>query len=274
MEAGLKIAFIGDIIGRPGRAMINEYVKKFRDDHDIDFVIANYENASHGFGLTPKNAKELFNAGIDVMTGGNHTWDKKDILPLFDTMEILRPHNYPQGVPGTGCKVYEVAGEKLAVLNLMGHYSMPFTDNVFRKAKETVADLKEKGVKHIFIDFHAEATSEKRAILMMLQGQISGVMGTHTHVGTDDLQISNGTAYLTDIGLTGCRDNVIGMDSKVPIERFLTGMPGRFDVPEKCKKILQMAVMELEEGRCVNVYKIKQFDDGRQFVTKAWIDAD
>ena len=270
----MKIAFIGDIIGRPGRVMVKEHLKTFRDEYGIDFVIANYENASHGFGLTPKNAKELFEAGIDVMTGGNHTWDKKEIFGLFDVYEILRPHNYPEGVPGTGCKVYDVGGETLAVLNLMGHYSMPFTDNAFRCAKETVETLKAQGVKHIFVDFHAEATSEKRAMMMMLQGEVSGIIGTHTHVGTDDFQISHGTAYMSDMGLTGCRDNVIGMDPKVPIERFLTGLPGRFDVPEKCRKIMQMAVMELDEGKCVNAFKVKQFDDGRKIVTEAWSEDD
>ena len=268
----MKIAFIGDIVGRPGRFMVKEFLRKFRDEYAIDFVIANYENASHGFGLTPKNAKELFGAGIDVMTGGNHSWDKKDILPLFETMEILRPHNYPKEVPGTGCRVYEVSGEKLAVVNIMGHYSMPMAENPFRTAKETVASLKKEGVESIFMDFHAEATSEKRAMLMMFQGEISAIMGTHTHVSTDDLQIVSHTAYLSDIGLTGCRDNVIGMDAKVPMERFMTGLPGRFDVPEKCKKILQMTIMELEGGKCTDAFKIKQFDDGRRFVTQAWID--
>ena len=270
----MKIAFIGDIVGRPGRVIVKEHLKRFRDEYGIDFVIANYENASHGFGLTPKNAKELFDTGIDVMTGGNHTWDKKEIFGLFDTYEILRPHNYPEGVPGTGCKVYDVAGERLAVLNLMGHYSMPFTDNTFRCAKETVERLKAQGVENIFIDFHAEATSEKRAMMMMLQGEVSGIIGTHTHVGTDDFQICRGTAYMSDMGLTGCRDNVIGMDSKVPIERFLTGLPGRFDVPEKCKKIMQMAVMELDGGKCINAFKIKQFDDGRMILTEAWSEDD
>jgi len=266
----VKIAFIGDIVGRPGRSMIQEHLTRLKAQENIDFVIANYENASHGFGLSSKNAKELLAAGIDVMTGGNHTWDKKDILPLLERQEFLRPHNYPEGVPGTGCKVYEVCGEKLAVINLMGHYGMPFTDNVFRKAKETVHTLKSEGLKHIFIDFHAEASSEKRAMLMLLQGEVSGLMGTHTHVGTDDLQISQGTAYLSDIGLTGCRDNVIGMDAAVPLDRFLRGMPGRFDVPKVCKRILQMAVMELKAGHCTRAYKLKQFDDGRVLVTEAW----
>ncbi|NPA59565.1 MAG: TIGR00282 family metallophosphoesterase [Epsilonproteobacteria bacterium] len=268
----MKIIFIGDIVGRPGREMLKTYLQDIKTEYEVDFVIANYENASHGFGLTPKNANELFGYGIDVMSGGNHTWDKKEIVALFDTHEILRPHNYPDDVAGTGCKVYEVCGEKLAVLNLMGHYSMPYTQNAFLTAKQTVAQLKEEGVKNIFIDFHAEATSEKRAMLMMLQGQVSGIIGTHTHVSTDDLQIVDGTAYLTDMGLSGCRDNVIGMDSKVPIKQFLTGLKGHFDIPKKCKKILQIAIMEFKDGRCSDAFKLKVFDDGRVLRTDAWVE--
>ncbi|MDD3060112.1 MAG: TIGR00282 family metallophosphoesterase [Sulfurimonas sp.] len=268
----MRIAFIGDIVGAPGRKMIEEHLKKLRAEYGVDFVIANYENASHGFGLTLKNANELVACGIDVMSGGNHTWDKKDILPLFETHELLRPHNYPQGVPGTGCKVYEVAGEKLAVLNLMGHYSMPFTDNAFRCALESVETLHEQGTKNIFIDFHAEATSEKRALLMLLQGKVSAIVGTHTHVGTDDLQIVNATGYLSDIGLTGCRDNVIGMDEKVPLKQFLTGMKGHFEIPKKCKKILQIVLFDFKEGLCSEAIKLKILDDGRVFKTQAWID--
>ena len=269
----MKIAFIGDIVGRPGRDMLKNYLLKLKEQENIDFVIANYENASHGFGLTSKNCSELFSYGIDVMTGGNHSWDKKDILPLFDSHEILRPHNYPQEVAGTGCKLYDVAGEKLAVLNLMGHYGMPYTDNAFRCAKEEVARLREEGVENIFIDFHAEATSEKRAMLMLLEGAVSGIIGTHTHVSTDDFQIVNGTAYLTDLGLTGCRDNVIGMDKKVPLQQFLTGMKGHFDIPKKCKKILQIAIMEINEGKCAHAYKLKIFDDERVVKTEAWVEA-
>lgn len=270
----MRIAFIGDIVGRPGREMLKEYLKKIREEYSVDFVIANYENASHGFGVTVKNANELVSYGIDCMTGGNHTWDKKDVEALFDSHEILRPHNYPDEVSGTGCKVYEIAGEKLGVLNLMGHYSMPMTDNGFRKAKQTVAELKENGVENIFIDFHAEATSEKRAMMMMLQGEVSAIIGTHTHVGTDDFQISKNTAYLTDIGLTGCRDNVIGMDPKVPLKQFITGMKGHFDVPKKCKKILQLAIMDFSEGRCSNAFKLKYFCDGRVLKTEAWMEED
>ena len=268
----MKIAFVGDIVGKPGRDMLKEYLKKIKEEEKIDFIVVNYENASHGFGLTLKNANELFSYGIDVMSGGNHTWDKKDIIPLFDTHEILRPHNYPSEVAGTGCKVYDVAGEKLAVLNLMGHYSMPYTDNAFRCAQENVEQLHSEGVKNIFVDFHAEATSEKRAMMMLLQGKISALIGTHTHVGTDDFQIAQGTAYLSDMGLSGCRDNVIGMDEKVPIKQFLTGVKGHFDIPKKCKKILQLAVMEMSDGRCSSAYKLKVFDDARVIKTDAWIE--
>ncbi len=270
----MRIAFIGDIVGSPGRDMLKKYLPKIKEEYKVDFVIANYENASHGFGMTSKNANEIVSYGVDCMTGGNHTWDKKDILPLFDSHEILRPHNYPEGVVGTGCKVYDVAGEKLAVLNLMGHYSMPFTDNAFRKAKDSVEALHADGVKNIFIDFHAEATSEKRAMMMLLQGQVSGIIGTHTHVSTDDFQISNGTAYMTDMGLTGCRDNVIGMDSKIPLKQFMTGLKGHFDIPKNCKKILQMAIMDISCGKCSKAFKLKQFDDGEVLRSDAWVEKD
>ena len=268
----MKIAFIGDIVGRPGRDMLKEHLQKIRETEELDFVIVNYENASHGFGLSMKNCNELFSYGIDVMSGGNHSWDKKDIIPLFETHELLRPHNYPEEVSGTGCKVYDVAGEKLAVLNLMGHYGMPYADNAFRCAKRTVDALHEEGVKNIFIDFHAEATSEKRGMLMLLQGKVSGIIGTHTHVSTDDFQIVNGTAYLTDIGLSGCRDNVIGMDAKVPLKNFLTGMKGHFDIPKKCKKILQVAIMEINDGSCSSAYKLQYFCDGRVRKSEAWLE--
>jgi metallophosphoesterase (TIGR00282 family) len=269
----MRIAFIGDIVGQPGRKMIQTHLKNLREEYSIDFVIANYENASHGFGLTAKNANELVSYGIDVMSGGNHTWDKKDILPLFDTHELLRPHNYPEGVPGTGCKVYDVAGEQLAVLNLMGHFAMPYADNAFRCAQETVENLKVvDGVKNIFIDFHAEATSEKRGMMMLLQGEVSAIVGTHTHVSTDDFQISQGTAYLSDIGLTGCRDNVIGMDAKVPLKQFLTGMKGHFDIPKRCKAILQIAIMDISAGECSSAFKLKVFDDGRVIKSEAWVE--
>jgi metallophosphoesterase (TIGR00282 family) len=254
--------------------MVRRFLPELRESEKLDFVVANYENASHGFGLTEKNAMELFKTGIDVMTGGNHTWDKKEIKGLLESLPLLRPINYPEGVPGRGVRVFDVTGEKLAVVNIMGHYGMPMVDNPFIAANRIVDTLVSEGIENIFIDMHAEATSEKRALLMMLREKVSAIFGTHTHVGTDDLVIDSGCAYVTDAGLTGCRDNVIGMDAKVPIERFLTGLPGRFDVPDKCRAILQMIVVELRDGRAVEAYKIRVYDEGdRETVLQARVEA-
>jgi len=242
--------------------MVRRFVPELRESERLDFVVANYENASHGFGLTEKNAKELLGAGVDAMTGGNHTWDKKEIRGLLESLPLLRPVNYPEGVPGRGVRIFDAAGERLAVVNLMGHYGMPMVDNPFLAINRVVDTLEAEGVRNILIDMHAEATSEKRALLMMLRDRVSAIFGTHTHVGTDDLVIDRGCAYVTDTGLTGCRDNVIGMDAKVPIERFLTGLPGRFEVPDKCRAVLQMVVVEIREGRAVEAYKIRAYDEG------------
>ncbi len=260
----MRIAFIGDIVGRPGRSMITAHLKELIQTHAIDFVIANYENASHGFGLTLKSANELFKAGIDVMTGGNHSWDKKDIHALLESMPILRPINYPDIVSGSGSMIFDVGDEKLAVINAMGHFSMPLVDNLFRTVEAEVDRLHRQGIKNIFIDIHAEATSEKRALFLHLKEKVSGIIGTHTHVGCDDLQIVDGCGYITDMGLTGCRDNVIGMNADVPIARFQTGLPGRFEVPNSCRSWLQMAILDLSEGECSSMFKVKRFDDGRE----------
>lgn len=261
----MKIVCIGDIIGRPGRRIIKEVLRGFIKEEGIDFVIANGENASHGFGLTPTNAQELIGYGIHVLTGGNHTWDKKEIIPFLKTHpNILRPGNYPSEVPGSGIFKGTIGDEKIAVINLMGHYGMPMVENPFRWIDTVVNYLHQDGYQNIIVDMHAETTSEKRALLMMLKGKVSAIFGTHTHVGTDDLVVDEGTGYITDVGLTGCRDNVIGMDSKVPIERFMTGLPGRFEVPEKCKKILQFVLFEVEQGRCLNATKYKFYDSGGQ----------
>ncbi|RXJ99127.1 TIGR00282 family metallophosphoesterase [Arcobacter sp. CECT 8986] len=263
----MRIAFIGDIVGRPGRKIIKENLKKIIEEYSLDFVIANAENASHGFGLTIKNCDELLKSGINIITGGNHTFDKKkEMITLLETKPVLRPDNYPEGLVGTGVKVVEVNGEKLAVINLMGQFGMPTVENPFNWAKKLVTSLHEDNVKNIFIDFHGEATSEKRIIFMMLKNQVSAICGTHTHVGTDDLQIMDNTAYLTDIGLTGCRDNVIGMDSKVPIEKATTGLGGHFQVPNSCKSVLQMMVIDIEDGKAINAFKIKKFCDIKELI--------
>lgn len=263
----MRIAFIGDIVGRPGRKIIKEHLKKINEEFKVDYVIANAENASHGFGLTTKNCDELLKSGINIITGGNHSFDKKkDMLALLETDFVLRPDNYPEGLVGTGVKVVELNSEKLAIINLMGQFAMPTVENPFNWAKRVVTSLKNQNIKNIFVDFHAEATSEKRVIFTMLKGQVSAVCGTHTHVSTDDLQIEEGTAYITDIGLTGCRDNVIGMDSKVPIQKATTGIGGHFQVPTSCKSILQMLVIDIEEGKAINAFKIKKFCNKKELI--------
>jgi len=270
----VKIGFIGDIVGKPGRMMIKQHLDRMRDEHRLDFVIGNYENASHGFGLTQKNADELLGYGIDMMTGGNHSFDKKEIFELFETYPLIRPINYPDAAPGKGIYRTKVNGDEVAVLNVMGHYTMPMVDNPFTKISSVIASLKAEGIKHIVIDMHAEASAEKQALLHMLKSDVSAILGTHTHVATDDLSVVEGCCYVTDVGLTGCRDGVIGMESEVPIRRFLTGLGGHFDIPDKCKTIFQMVVFELgNDGRCVGAEKIKIYDDHPQIITKAVIES-
>ncbi len=274
----MRIGFIGDIVGRPGRKIIKENLIKIKKEYEIDFVIANGENASHGFGLTIEGSKELLKSGIDLITGGNHSFDKKkDMMVLLETANVLRPDNYPEGLIGSGIKICDIETsngiEKLAVINLMGQYGMPTVENPFNWAKKLVANLHEQEIKNIFIDFHAEATSEKRIMLMMFKNQVSAICGTHTHVGTDDLQIFENTAYLTDIGLTGCRDNVIGMESKIPIQKVTTGIGGHFEVPNSCKSILQMFVVDIEDGKAQSAFKIKKYcNNSKLFITEAFVD--
>lgn len=269
----VKIGFIGDVVGKPGRLMIKRHLTRLKQEHFIDYMIANYENASHGFGLTEKNCKELLGYGIDMMTGGNHSFDKKEILNLFDDYPLIRPINYPKETPGTGLYQTTLFGHELAIINLMGHYTMPMVDNPFTMIVEEVKKLKDQNIKHIIIDIHAEATSEKNALRQMLKQDVSAILGTHTHVATDDLEIVNGCCYVSDVGLTGCRDGVIGMDDTVPMKRFLTSLSGHYDIADACKSILQMIVFELDdEGRCVEAEKIKIYDDKPKIVTKAWME--
>lgn len=265
----MKIAFIGDIVGKPGRVMLQTHLKKIRQEYDLDIVIANGENASHGFGLSIEHAKELLSYGVDMISGGNHSWDRKEIIPLLDTMPILRPLNYPKGVPGEGVKCLHVKGEKVAILNVLGHFGMPMVENPFLSTKQQVEALLSEGVRTIIVDFHAEVTSEKRAMHLLLRGMVSGILGTHTHIGTDDLMVEEGTCYVSDVGASGCRDGVIGMDKAAPLKRFLTGLPASFDIPKKCKKIVQMVIMDIEEGKCVNALKLRVFDDKEPCVAQA-----
>ena len=236
-------------------------------------MIANGENASHGFGLTIKNANELFNCGIDIITGGNHSWDKKkDMLALLESKPVLRPDNYPKEVPGSGVRVLDIGDTKLAVINLMGLYTMPQVLNPFTHVLEIVEKLENENIKHIFIDFHAEVTAEKRILMQLLKGRVSAICGTHTHVGTDDQEISDGTYYVTDVGMTGCRDNVIGMESDIPIKKALTGLGGHFNVPNNCKAIFQIIIIDIDEnGKACDGLKIKLYDDHEEVISKTII---
>ncbi len=269
----MKIGFIGDIVGKPGRLIIKKHLQQLRQEHFLDFVIANYENASHGFGLTEKNCIELLGYGVDMMTGGNHSFDKKEIAQMFENYPLIRPVNYPERMPGSGVYKTEIGGIQVAVVNLMGYYAMPMVDNPFTMIEAKVAKLKEEGYRHIIIDMHAEASAEKNALREMLKHDVSAILGTHTHVGTDDLQVVDGCCYVTDVGLTGCCDGVIGMDASVPLQRFLTGIGGHHDIPKRCQTIFQMVVFELDaQGRCVGAEKIKMYDDKPKIVTAAWVD--
>ena len=259
----MKVAFIGDIVGKAGRDIIGKHLEKLRQEYELDLVVANYENASHGFGLTKKNCEELLGYGIDVMTGGNHSWDKKEVFLLYKDYPLIRPINYPRKSPGDGLIKVDVLNQQVAVLNVMGHYTMPMVDNPFVIMDEVVNELRAEGIKHIIVDMHAEATSEKLGMMQILKKRVSAVLGTHTHVGTDDLSIIDGCCYVSDVGLTGCRDGVIGMDKQVPMNRFLTAVGGHFDVPKKCQTIFQIVVFELDDdGRSVGAEKLKIYDNG------------
>ena len=245
--------------------MVKYHLPKIRQKYNIDFVVANYENVSHGFGITPKNYKEIKNAGIDVMTGGNHSFDKKkEIESIFENDNtILRPLNMYDENAGNG--VYIDEDKKLVIISLMGQFGMPLFDNPFRVINEKIK--KYKGY-NIFIDFHAESTAEKRAMFLMLKDKIAALVGTHTHIGTDDLLLDNGCGYLTDIGLTGCFDNVIGMSEVEPIQRFTTGFSKKFDVVDKCKKIFQAVVFDIENNKCKDAFKIKVYDFEEEFISQ------
>lgn len=227
----MKILIVGDIVGRPGRNTLNAYLEKYKNNYD--FIIVNGENAAAGFGITEKIAEEFFSWGVDVITGGNHSWDKKEIYEYLDNSNsILRPYNYPEGVTGRGYTIKEVNGNKIAVISLQGRVFMNSVDCPFKAIKKIIKEL-ENITKNIIVDFHAEATSEKIALARYISGEVSLVYGTHTHVQTADERIfENGTAYISDIGMTGSQNGVIGVESEVVIKKFLTSLPQKFEIAE------------------------------------------
>ncbi|MGH7167999.1 MAG: TIGR00282 family metallophosphoesterase [Candidatus Methylomirabilales bacterium] len=256
----MKVLFIGDIMGEPGRRAIARTLHKVVAQHAVDLVIGNGENVAGGFGITPELAHELYEMGLAVITTGNHAWDKKEVLDFFrQEPRLLRPANYPDGVPGRGSIVVETpGGERLGVLQVMGRAYMPTLDCPFQVARREVARLKTE-TRAIIVDMHAEATSEKMAMGHFLDGEVAAVVGTHTHVQTADEQIlPKGTAYITDIGMTGPIHSVIGIKKEIAIEKFLTGMPRRFEVASG-PAVLSAVLLELDGavGKAISIQRFR-----------------
>jgi 2',3'-cyclic-nucleotide 2'-phosphodiesterase len=245
----VNILFVGDVVGRPGRRAVRQLVPLLRLQHKLDLVVANSENAAGGSGLTLETAQELFEGGVDVITTGDHVWDQKGILDaMVQERRLLRPLNYPAGVPGQGSVVVELPGKpSVAVLNLQGRTFMAALENPFLMAQTEVPRLRQS-TPVILVDIHAEATSEKIALGRMLDGQVSAVIGTHTHVQTADEQIfPAGTAFLCDAGFTGPHESVLGREIEPVIRRFLTNTPQRFDVASR-HILLQGAMVTVDDS--------------------------
>jgi len=231
----LKILFVGDIVGAPGREIVHERLGDILSQRGVDLCIANGENSASGFGITGRLAEELLASGIEVLTGGNHIWDRKEIIEYFPhEPRLLRPANFPNGLPGSGLYVGSAkTGTPYGVLNLQGRTFMAALDDPFRTAIRELAKIPPE-VKVVLVDMHAEATSEKQAMGWYLDGKVSAVVGTHTHVATADFRVlPGGTAYITDVGMTGPHDSVIGMEKQGVLQRFLDGLPARFVVAER-----------------------------------------
>ncbi|MFB0557242.1 MAG: TIGR00282 family metallophosphoesterase [Dehalococcoidia bacterium] len=252
----MKILVIGDIIGKPGRAAVKKLLPGLHHEYGVDLVVGNGENAAGGLGLTPSTAQELFDSGIDAVTSGNHIWVHKEILPYLDgNFPLLRPLNYPPACPGRGYWFRD----NVLVVNLMGRTFMGNFDCPFRAMDKLLAEFKDK-TKVIIVDFHAEATSEKVAMGWYLDGRVSAVLGTHTHVGTIDARIlPRGTAYVTDIGMVGPMDSIIGDDANNVINRFLSQIPGRLSVGKGIVDFNAILIEVNEDtGKAVDIKRIRK----------------
>ncbi len=252
---------LGDVIGQSGARAVFSQLKGLVKKHDADIVVLNVENAADGFGVSPEIAGTFFEAGVSVMTTGNHIWQKKEVFRLLnDEPRILRPANYPPGNPGHGSCIVEVRGTKVAVMNLQGRKRLATIDCPFRKAKEMLPAI-QKETRVILLDFHAEATEEKEALALYLDGEISVQVGTHTHIATDDARIlPNGTAYITDLGSCGPRDSVIGFDPEVSVRRSLTQMPLKNEVSANPATIHGVAVqIDAETGTAQSIQRVEVF---------------
>jgi 2',3'-cyclic-nucleotide 2'-phosphodiesterase len=259
----LKILFLGDVFAKPGRTAVKRFVPKLIVQHGVDLVVANCENSAGGAGVTPESADELLAAEVDLLTSGNHIWAKREIVPYLEApgCKLLRPANYPKGSPGRGRAVVETRdGRKLGVVNLEGRVFMKNLDDPFPMALALVEDLKRDGCRAILVDMHCEATSEKNAMGHFLDGKVSAVVGTHTHIQTADNRVlAGGTAFTTDVGMCGPWDSVIGVKKELAIQRFLTQRPVGFE-PAKREVWLQGAVIDVDDqtGRARSIERVQE----------------
>lgn len=252
----MKVLIIGDIMGRPGRDALKEFLDRKKSDYE--FIIINGENTAAGFGITPKIADEFFEMGVDVITSGNHIWDKKEIYPyLNENPNLLRPLNYPKGAPGNGYVIKTTKkGHKIAVINIQGRVFMPEVDSPFDRIEEALAEIR-KETSNIIVDFHAEASSEKVAMGWYLDGRVSMVYGTHTHIQTaDDRILEKGTGFISDAGMTGAHDSIIGMTIETVLPKFLTSLPSRFEVATGNVKVNGLELHIDKNGLCKELNRI------------------
>jgi hypothetical protein len=256
----MNLLFIGDIVARTGRDLVRRLLRPLVEHYSIDVVLANGENAAGGAGITREITTELLNAGIDVLTSGNHIWDKREVLGFIDAEpRLLRPANFPPGTPGNGFFVHRSDdGMAVGVINVMGRIFMAPLDDPFAIVKTQIAAVRDAGAKIIFVDFHAEATSEKLAMGWHLDGEVTAVIGTHTHVQTaDERVLPGGTAYLTDVGMTGPHDGVIGMQREGAVSRFVTGLPWRFDSASGDPRLHAVVVTaDIDTGRATRIQRV------------------
>ncbi len=247
----MKIFIIGDIVGNKGVEKVTQTLPQYIKTNNIDFVIANGENSADGMGITSKIFKELLTAGVNVVTMGNHTWGKKDIFNIIENKNLLRPANYPKEIVGNGYGLYECNDKVICVINLIGRVDMNvLSENPFIVAKDIIREVKDIA-NIIIIDFHAEATAEKIAMGYYLDGEVTAIYGTHTHVQTADEKIlGNGTAYITDVGMTGPKKSVIGMEVDASIKRFVTTLPEKYKVSEDREAFLNGCILEINDETC------------------------
>ena len=254
----MNILAVGDIVGNCGINKLNLDLQGIKNKYNIDFCIVNAENAAEGMGITIKNFKDIISAGADCITMGNHTWGKKEVFQIIDEPQLLRPLNYPEGVCGKGYNIYNCKNKKIAVINAMGRAEINVqTENPFLQVKKLVDEIKTQ-VDLIFLDFHAEATAEKQAMGYFLDGEITAIFGTHTHVQTADEKIlEKGTAYITDIGMTGPKNSILGMDIGAALKRFLTALPEKYKTATG-EAILNGCVFEIDDNtnKVIKIYRI------------------